>query len=211
MRMMKKTMANSCWATRIYQIICFVFRGHLTAGSEAQEDLEEDGEAVETVDGNEKAGMIKEISSKSRGDVADRMSIDVMESDDEDGEGIDPNHEHLSEHTKSLIAHLASLPGFGKTQARISYVPYSAPDRVGSTLAELQLPWRSPTNMGDGEGSMATSPKPTTLDIGSSAKLRLSISNKTVKLDRGRGRNQHGNDGSSGWAFLPVSVLFTRT
>lgn len=69
----------------------------------------------------------------------------------------------LPAHTKSLIAHIASLPGFGQTKGRISYVTTSAPKNslavagsdsypgadVGPTLAELQLPWRrDDTDMG---------------------------------------------------------------
>lgn len=119
-------------------------------------------------------------------DVADRLSDDV--------EGNDPNHEHLSAHTKSLIAHLASLPGFGQTRARISYVPYTAPEPTGITLAELQLPWRSSSNDIDeasGAASSAPSPNPSVKRIVAAvtSKLRNQKGN-TVSLDRRRGTNR---------------------
>lgn len=126
-------------------------------------------------------------------DVADRLSDDVEEND--------PNHEHLSAHTKSLIAHLASLPGFGQTRARISYVPYTAPEPTVITLAELQLPWRSSSNdiedIASGAGiaaavacSSAPSPNPSVKKIlAVTTKLRNQKSN-TVSLDRRRGTNR---------------------
>lgn len=111
--------------------------------------------------------------------------------------------EPLSAHTKSLIAHLASLPGFGQTRARISYVPYTAPEPpAGSTIAELQLPWRSSTSisaLGGGGGTTAdasyastsggaSSPNSLNAITNSSAQLRCS---KTASLARRRGTIIH--------------------
>lgn len=142
---------------------------------------------------------------------------DDNDDDDDDGEeedeeedkresDVDPSEEQLSAHTKSLIAHLASLPGFGQTRGRISYVPYSGPEPTGTTLAELQLPWRSSTSMGHEEtsfGEFFASSSPSTkvnssasmgvqLAAGSTARKDSStvkLRSKTVSLDRRRGTN----------------------
>lgn len=153
---------------------------------------------------NSDADEIQDLENDDEEEDDDDMA--GQSSDVDPNEDVDPNHEHLSAHTKSLIAHLASLPGFGKTQARLSYVPYTGPEPAGSTLAELQLPWRSPISVGgtvvDGgvmdEGlsppavhsqvhstssTQSLQSRPTSMRLHSSA-------NKTVSLDRRRGTNK---------------------
>lgn len=144
-------------------------------GSPANSDAEMEGELEQDDDETEKLSQADPNEEE--------------EDDEDDGGDIDPNEEHLSAHTKSLIAHLASLPGFGQTKARLSYVPYTGPEPTGSTLAELQLPWRCSPSF---EGAASSAPSQFTSSNSirapqttSAARLR----NKTVSLDRRRGTN----------------------
>lgn len=162
------------------------------ANSVEAEDLEKDGD--EDVENN------SDVEGQM---LNDRGDIEEADEDDDDDE---PNETHLSEHTKSLIAHLASLPGFGQSGARISYIPaYSGPEPTGTTLAEIQLPWRSSPTMGSDRAesvagaSGASLPVEVVTSTSSggdgvqtlvTAPTSLSLrkrNDKTVSLDRRRG------------------------
>lgn len=142
------------------------------------------------------------------GQSSDVDPNDDDEDEDEDDEGeedIDPNHEHLSTHTKSLIAHLASLPGFGQTRARVSYVPYTAHEPAGSTLAELQLPWRRSPSIGGGvlteetalssvsvllySASQCNATSPTQSATATDSTVKLRSASRPTSLVRKRGTN----------------------
>lgn len=150
----------------------------VSCGEEEVEDLDRDDD-----DGEEVA------ADEQRDDDGSDRDNQIEDDDEVD----DPNAEHMSAHTKSLIAHLASLPGFGQTRARISYVPYTAPEPTGTTLAELQLPWRSSgspscLSVGGGATTCETTLSQVNSTSGGSLKVTLKLRNKTVSLDRHRGR-----------------------
>ena len=159
---------------------------------------------------NSDGAEAEELAHDDEDGAEDCDGADPVDGEEDDDDDEDPNHQHLSEHTKNLIAHLASLPGFGNTRARISHVPYSGPESVGSTLAELQLPWRSPSSAGataEGDKEASPSPNPSTATLQRLQPRSVSLrQNHSLSLNRRRGTRTQRTPAWSGQGLFPLAL-----